>query len=249
MSKENLHIKKFEIIIILLGIIITAILGYGQWKIGETQNLILKQQIESQKILAQEQLKSQKQQTEKQLASQEKQTIDQIEIQTMNLVASHFSSLGEDGEEGKKAERAVMIAANFLSDTYGRRSLAEMAKELINDSQHVDAEVVLRVTEAAEPLPEKNPSWFTVIGSFDTYNLDKAEQKAAELSETIKKATGDSLKVSIYKTKFSSHYAIVVGKAQSKELADQLAYKARKLGWAKDAYSQIDRDWKQITFK
>jgi hypothetical protein len=239
--------KKIEIIVITFGIIITGILGYGQWSIGDNQNVLLQLQIESQERLAKEHIQSQKNLIKYQIKSQEKQTVDQIEIQTMSLVSSHFSNLSKNGEEGKMAEKTVMIAANFLADKYGRRSLAKMAKELVSQRKDVSAQVALRVSEAAEELPnaKKELSWFTVLGSYDEYNLKKAKEASLIILTKVRK-NNPSVNIDIYKTKYSRHFAVVIGGKQTKKAAELLSIKARKLGWADDAYFQLNRDWEIV---
>jgi hypothetical protein len=211
--------KRLEIVLAVVGGIVTVALGVSQWHLGQRQNQILADQT----------------------AVQERLAVDQIEIQTMNLVSNHLDALLENGPRGEKAEAVVLAAAEFLSAEHQRTSLAEIAAKLIKQRAEPDPALEGRFVEAIQPA-KKEADWFTVIGSYGTSMLDAAITEANRQQRELAKVLPQA-QVEIYKTKHSNHFAVVLGGKQTKEEAEELALRARSESWAAGAYGQPDREW------
>lgn len=212
--------KKLEIFIAVLGVTITALLGYGQYSLGKNQ-----------------------------LEVQRKSSVDLIEMQAMTMVGPYLGDLGKGDEKGETAERVVTETADFLSRKYKRISIANLANSLIEKSKTVGQMTKTRIAEATQAAPtqtsrqEKN--YFAVLASYPIDQLDQAKEAANEMLKLVK-AGGSEEPVELWKTKISKNYAVVVGGRLEKEKAFQLAKTARAKHWADDAFWQIDKEWSPI---
>lgn len=214
--------KRIEIIITVLGLIITAILGYGQWNLGQQQNMILSNQN----------------------AATEKRSIDTIEVQVMSLVSPHLKLLGLNSPEAERSERIVLVAAEYLTNNFGRTSLAEMAAKISGESETVNIYVQTRLEEARQ-VPPKIRSYFTVLASFPTDDLITVRDDARKLLSHAS-LIGLNHNISIYRTKISNNYAVVIGGQLDEASARSLAAKARTSGLAKDSFHQINKEWQFV---
>ena len=211
--------KWFEVFVAALGVTVTGVLGYGQWQLGEQQNLILANQT----------------------TTAERRSVDTIEVQVMTLVSPHLSVLGSKTPEGKRSERVVLAAAEYLSDQFGRASLAKMAAKISEGNKDISEPVRTRLEEASQAAP-KSRTYFTVLASLPGNNLAAARITAKEKLKKAKVAGLDQA-ISIYKTKLSNNYAVVIGGELSEADARSLAAAARSAGLADDSFHQIDKEW------
>jgi hypothetical protein len=68
---DSQNTKLFEVLVAFVGVLVTGILGYGQWRLGEQQNLIL----------------------ENQRLSAEERAINDVEVRVMSLISPHLARL------------------------------------------------------------------------------------------------------------------------------------------------------------
>jgi len=169
--------KWFQIYVAAVGVLVTGILGYGQCRLGQQQNEILNNQAAAAKANA----------------------IDTIEVQVMTLVSPHLGLLGSDSDAAKRSEGVVLAAAEYLSDQYGRTSLAEMAAEISEASATVSTPTRTRLEEAREAPPD-SPTYFTVLASLPADNLDAA-RAVANSKLAAARGFGVDAPIQIYKTK------------------------------------------------
>src|SRR5438552_18363431 len=113
------HSKAFEITIAALGIIVTGLIGYGQYRLNDTQNQFIRdqKQAESDRIEAQQKADA-------------KRYGDATELQVMSIVAPHFVNLTKPGKDFDSSWRVVESAATYLSDQHQRSGLAAMATQI-----------------------------------------------------------------------------------------------------------------------
>ena len=225
--------KSLEISIAVIGAILTALIGYGQWNLGQKQ-LEFQKEVDKQN-------QADKSQT---IAAQKKASIDLLEMQALNIVGPYLGDLGVGGEQGKKAERVVSETADYLTTKYKRTTLAEIAKNLTDKATSVSEETRSRISEATEPAIQTEV-WFTVLASLREDQLNDAKRVANEKLAEIK-ASNESLPVEIWKTKISKNYAIVVGGEVNRSRAVELSRLARSEHWADDAFPQVDKSWEKI---
>lgn len=219
---DSTEVKRFEIIVMLIGVCVTAVLGYGQYRLGQQQNKIL----ENQRISAEE------------------RATNDVEIKVMSLVSPHLSSLREPGEKGQNAQRIVLAASEYLSDEYGRTSLAKMAAKITEGGKSVKKQVKVRLEEATQSSAAAS-NWYSVVSSVDGNDYKTAKRIAIE-KQRLSKSLGVKQAVEIYKTKISNNYAIVIGGPLDQTQARSLASIARKAGIASDAFAQKDRSWELV---
>lgn len=213
--------KKFEILIAVLGITITALLGYGQYRLGVNQ-----------------------------LEAQKKSTVDMIEMQAMSMVGPYLGDLGNDNEDGKAAERVVSETVEYLSNRYGRTSLAKLAEGLIEKSKTVTETTKVKIYEATRAdvrqmdQPQES-KYFAVLASYPLNKLETAKQAANRKLDQVK-ASGFQETVELWQTQISRHYAVVVGGPMSQKKAMELVKTARSEDWADDAFWQVDKNWSHV---
>jgi len=227
MSDRN---RRFEIWIAAIGVLVTGVLGYGQWQLGQQQNQILKNQMKAAKVSA----------------------TDAIEVQMMTLVSPHLSKLGSDSDDSKMSEGVILAAAEYLSEKHGRTSLAEMAARISSTSSVVSTPTKTRFEEASQVLaqnptqtPSAMPRYFTVLASVPANKLITAQTVAREKLRAAR-TNGINEPIYIYKTKISNHLAIVMGGLLDINKARELAIISRDKGIAVDAFHQIDKQWSLV---
>ena len=225
--------NSLEILITVIGIILTGLIGYGQWDLGRKQ-LAFQNTVKKQQQTAREEAQ----------AVEKKTAIDLIEMQALNMVGPYLGDLGVEGDKGKVAERVVGETVDYLSNTHSRTSLANIAKNLIDKTNTVSEETRSRIAEATEPAKQREV-WFSVLASLNENEIEKAKSIANEKLRMISES-GESFSVEVWKTKISKNFAIVVGGSVDNKRAIVLARKARKEHWADDAFAQVDKEWKII---
>jgi hypothetical protein len=211
--------KHYELIIAAFGVAVTATLGLGQWRLGQQQNTLL----------------------DAQTRFQQQRAVDDIEVRTMALVSPYLSSLGDQSVEGERAEKVVLAAAEFLTNDHGRTVLARMVSRILEPAPSVEQSVKTRIEEATQQAPISTP-WFSVLASLPGDQRSTAEEVANNKYQLIR-AIDESLSVTVYKTKISNNYAVVVGGSLKKAEALSLARRARESHWADDSFAQRDREW------
>ena len=231
---EEKSAKSFQLAIAAAGVVVTALLGFGQWQLSQQQNRMLD-----------EQHKAEAKRASDTIAADKEKAADNIEIQVMTLVAPHLAKLRGAGEETKNSERIVIAAEEYLSNTYGKTALAQMHSRIVEDNPFVKRETRQRIEEATEPVQVGAP-WFAVLASLPANDLDAARNIA---KEKLKMAERVDLPrdIQIYQTKLSNNYAIVIGGQMARSAAIDLATAARQKGLATDAFAQQDRSWRLVS--
>jgi hypothetical protein len=222
--------KSFQLAIATAGVIVTALLGFGQWQLSQQQNRMLD-----------EQHKAEAKRASDSIAADKERAADNIEVQVMTLVAPHLAKLRGADKEARNSERIVLAAEEYLSSTYGKTALAQMHRRIVEDSPFVKPETRARIAEATEPVMEGAP-WYTVLASLPANDLDAARNIAKEKLKMAERLNL-SQDIKVYKTKLSNNYAIVIGGQMARSDAIDLAATARQTGLATDAFAQQDRSW------
>ena len=97
------------------------------------------------------------------------------------------------------------------------------------------------------PSKEIARRWFAVLASYKVGEEEKfVVEDVARFNKMLKEGGSTSLKVGVYRTKLSNHYAIVLTPADGdadRTSARTLAGRARELGLSPDSFVQEDRDW------
>jgi len=100
--------RYLEIVLTAIGLMVTALLGYGQYQISTQQTkMAIKQQ-----------------------EAEDRRSVDNIEIQTMNLVAGHLANLAKPGSDFDASQKVVIAASEYLSSQFDRTALAAMAARI-----------------------------------------------------------------------------------------------------------------------
>ena len=214
--------KTFEITIAALGLIVTALLGYGQYKLNKEQSEIAIRQQEAEKIRA----------------------IDNIEVQIMSLVSTHLSNLSKPGAEFASSQRVVLAASEYLSSQHQRTALAAMAAKISEGNTTVPTDVTTRIKEATS-IATPSANWFTVLASLPVDDEASAKEIANRFLENVE-SKYQSGQIQLYRTKISNSFAVVLNGPSNRTTAIEAASKARRVELAKDAFAQQDRDWTLI---
>jgi hypothetical protein len=213
------HSKTFEVTIAALGLVVTGMLGYGQFQVSQEQT---------------------KQARAQQLA-EEKRAVDNIEVQVMSLVAPHLGNLAKHGTEFDSSQRVVLAAAEYLSTQHSRTALASMASKISEGNTAIPQEVRSRIQEATVTTPSTG-KWFAVLASFPSNDLTSAQSMANQRLKQLK-TMGLDLEIQLFKTKISNNLAVVVGGPVERTAALELAVRAQNTGVARDAFAQQDKGW------
>jgi len=222
--------KWFQISIGAAGVIVTALLGYGQWQLSQQQNRMLKDQHDAEEKMARETIGADKE-----------RSADNIEVQVMAMVAPYLSKLRDSGKEAETSQKVVLAAANYLSSQHKRTALAEMYHRIVEDSPSVKPEIKAQIAEATEPVAEGAP-WYAVLASLPANNLDAAHTVGNEKLR-VAQQIGLQQGIKIYKTRVSNNFAVVIGGQMARSDALALAATARQKSLANDAFAQQDRSW------
>lgn len=222
--------KWIEVFLIGLGVVATALIGYGQWSLGQQQNSLTLQL-------------SQEAETRNSTSSRQA-----AEIQLIQLVQPHLEEFADCAPDSA-SQKMVTVTGEYLSETHESDVLVRMAEKLRDECPEgtLKASINTRIVEATSVLSkgdEKN-DWFAVIG---TYGISKRSEaiKASRILQAKVVGAGLSENVEVYLTKISNSFAIVLGGPMSESEAVRLARLSRENGIAKDAFPQIDRDWTKL---
>ena len=231
--KDEKGLNWFQIGIAAAGVIVTALLGFGQWQLSQQQNRILDEQHRAEERRAAEAN-----------AADKKKSADNIEVQVMALVAPHLGKLRGSGTQAENSQKVVLAAAEYLTSSYDRKALAEMYQRIVGDSPSVKKEIRARVAEATAMVPEGAP-WYAVLASLPANDPDDLKEAHRVANEKLRAAErlGFSQSIRIYKTKVSQNYAIVIGRELARLDAFALAASSRQKDLAADAFAQQDRSW------
>ena len=182
--------KWIEICLIGLGVLATALIGYGQWKLGQQQNTFTKQQAAANEALQ---------------ASVAQQA---AELQIIELITPHLELLAVCKAD-KAAQKMVVVASEYLSSKHQSTVVAEMADALTREcpESKIEADTETRISEATTPSGISG-RWFTVIATYRIASVSQAKEAQKVLSKAAK-AAGIDKPVEVYLTKISNSYAIV----------------------------------------
>jgi len=101
------------------------------------------------------------------------------------------------------------------------------------------------------PSKEISRRWFAVLASYKVGEEEKfVVEDVARFTKMLKESGATTLKLGVYRTKLSNHYAIVLTPADGdadRTSARALAGRARELGLSPDSFVQEDRDWVPCT--
>jgi hypothetical protein len=211
--------KKIELVVALLGIVVTGTLGYGQYTLSEQQTVLNNNQ---QKL-------------------EQKRAVDNIEVQVMTLVAPYFANLAKTGSEFDASQRVVLAASEYLSAQHQRTALASMASKISEGNTSLSPELKSRIQEATIPVVPGS-QWFAVLASLPSTELLGAKRIANE-KQLLAISNGMKLTVQVFRTKISDNYAVVYGGVAEKNVAIEHSSMAKKIGIAKDSFVQQNREW------
>ncbi len=226
--------KKIELIILGMSLIITALIGWSQVRLG---------QIQSDFAINQSNRESARQ--VEQARNDSLRNIDNIELQLINFSKDFFPDIKKENDEGEIARNIILATMEHLTDEFGRNTLAkivdrvnqEQVKDFSNESVNL---FEVRTKEATKNTT--NNEWFTVIASFNIKQMDRAKTFSNNEQNRINQL-GKSYKTHIWKTKTSKVIAITIDKTLSKEDAIKRMNFARKEGISEEAFIQKNKDW------
>src|SRR5260370_23757 len=211
--------SKFQIGIAVGGLLVTAILGSGQFSLSKKQNQIIQLQKQAEDSRAK----------------------DAIEVQVMTMVGPYLSKMRGPSEEAANARKVVDAAASFLKEAHSKPALGVMYQRILREDPSVKPEAQVQAEKFAGPSLE-GAGWFTVLASLPGDD-EKATKKAANEIRSRALGLGFSEPVQVYKTKISDSYAVVIGGKLSKADAFALMARVRERKLAIDAFAQEDRNW------
>ncbi|MFN0140419.1 MAG: hypothetical protein ACKVQW_10095 [Pyrinomonadaceae bacterium] len=216
------HSRTFEITIAALGVIVTGLIGFGQWQLSNKQSEFTRNQKEA----------------------DAKRATDATEVQVMSIVAPHLVTLSKrEDKDFHSSLRMVEAAAIYLSEKHGRTALAEMAERISRGNEAVPQETKTRLQEATvASAPSTTVMWFAVLDSLPANDQRAAETRANERNEQLRRI-GLNIEVQLFKTKISNNFAVVAGGPVDQKAAFDLASTLRRNGIAGDAFAQQDREW------
>jgi hypothetical protein len=98
---------------------------------------------------------------------------------------------------------------------------------------------------AASGAPAKAGAWYAVLASYKVGSEDKyVPDDVAKFRKAIASAGDPSLKLEVYRTSVSNHFAIVLTPSTgTQDDARRLVSLARKRGWSPDAFAQVENRW------
>lgn len=133
---------------------------------------------------------------------------------------------------------------------------APVAPELVAQSRNLELRGMERQaenslagsvsTERARTDSRESRS-FAVLASYavsDPSTFDANAGAAAHYTQLAAAAGAEGLQVQVYRTSISNHFAIVIP-ADTEGAARDLVSQARRMGWAPDAFVQVERNWVQ----
>lgn len=227
---EELKIKKYDMLsklfLGIIGLLITFYLGISQHKIQKKQDEYTK---------SQDELKSFTQ-------------VEQKKFQILKIVNDNLPFYSELDKKGEIARAIINNSASKLSEEYDFPDLAEILDRVISSDivlqEALSENDKMIITEASSVISGEK-DWFCVIGSFSIRKFNSAKSFAIKV-DSILKNSDSKIDVHIYKTMISNNYAVTLGESLTKEKAQEYVDIARFNNIARDAFYQINRDWKKI---
>ncbi len=118
---------------------------------------------------------------------------------------------------------------------------------LVAQSRNLELRGIERQAAQAAPAAEGRAARrsFAVLASYgvsDPSTYDDNVGAAAHYNQLASAVSSAGLQVEVYRTSISNHFAIVIP-ANSVDQARDLVSRARREGWAPDAFSQAERGW------
>jgi len=223
--------------------IVTLIIASQQNKIASQQNNIQIDISKMQKRIAQEQNRIIKESGK-----------DSLEGNIVQSLVPYLKDIASNDDKSCIAWTILTKLGIYMSNEHGRENLRNLQGQLKFDpsicykhaSQRKPPAKSLQFAEATTPniKNEGFDYWFTVLGS---YSISKKGLKAAQRQVNKLKQNSQlinkTLSLQIFQTIISRNYAVTLGGLQSSSEAKSLAIEARRLGWAKDAFAQPNRNW------
>ena len=168
-----------------------------------------------------------------------------LELLAMTAIAPLFPKLDDCSEEGDEARKISIVIVNHVANEYGKSSLAGIVSELSGTCISAGSIDDLKLSESAVDAGSGGFKYFSVIASLPGDDLEAAKNRARELKKLLDENSLPT-NVSIYKTKISSSFAVVIGKKTSYSAAENNSKLMRNSGVVPDAFTQIDKQWKFI---
>jgi hypothetical protein len=116
----------------------------------------------------------------------------------------------------------------------------------IRPFQQASRNIDLRMSEGLQRSVQAAPGeWHAVLASYRA--ASEANVALEHFAELQKRVAGNdpAPQLAIYRTAQSDHYAIVIVPGATRERANNWVERARKEGWARDAFAQDNRNWKK----
>jgi hypothetical protein len=164
-----------------------------------------------------------------------------------NCVASGASQTG--GEPTTVPGSTSPPAADVTTAT-------PVAPELVAQSRNLELRGMERSVVLSAPSSSSAASAdrsaarsFAVLASYavsDPATFDGTQGAAAHFNQLTSAAAAEGLQVQVYRTAVSNHFAIVIP-AETEAAANDLVQRARRMGWAPDAFVQVERGWVQCS--
>jgi hypothetical protein len=143
--------NRFQIGVAAAGVLVTALLGFGQWNLSRQQR-----------------------------EAEERRSEDNIEVQVMALVKEHLAKLRGSGEDAENAQRVVLAAGKYLADGHHRPALIIMYDSIVKDLQSVKTELKTQAAESTEPAAE-GAKWYAVLASLPANDLSRTRSVASQM--------------------------------------------------------------------
>ena len=143
--------NRFQIGVAAAGVIVTALLGFGQLNLARQQR-----------------------------EAEERRFEDNIEMQVMALVKEDLVKLRGSGEDAENAQRVVLAAGKYLADGHHRPALIIMYDSIVKDLPSVKTEIKTQAAESTEPVAE-GAQWYAVLASLPANDLSRARSVASEM--------------------------------------------------------------------
>lgn len=116
-----------------------------------------------------------------------------------------------------------------------------VARQLPQVSRNID----LRMSEGLQRSAQSGGEWHAVLASYRaSTEADVAVKHFAELQKRVA-GTEPVPQLEVYRTSQSDHFAIIIVPGATRERANYWVERARKEGWARDAFAQDNRGWKK----
>lgn len=228
---------------VILGTL-TLLLAFGQYQLATIQQSISKTQV----TLQQQQVRL---------------TQQNMDTQAVSLLRDYFGVLDKSDMEGRHARDVLSSTASHLTLNYGQTFFAQLVLRLLppevteppSTPPAIEAApqepAVIQISEATQPAPDAG-DWFAVLTSYyesqEPYARKDVENFLKKLEFESDKPEGIEA-IGLYTTKINMNFAITLGGRLTKQQAVIAATWARRKGWSKTAFAQVNREWKQLERK